>query len=252
MERKIQSFNFENNTIRTLEINNETWWIAKDVCESLGYIWKGMDSIRHVPELWRGIQSVWTPSGNQDMLIISEAGLFFFLNRSDKPKALPFQIWIAGEVLPQIRRTGRYSLPSIQEMLPAVPGYGFLDEKLAFLEKAVSDLNSNFSALAFTRQSVQDLHQEYESKPHSKKHGTHRVKCSFQDLYRVEWLTGFWISTLGASITEKEVVTLAIDSLIEKLKLELKGDKPSFALRRTSIAVNPERIPYDEGGQNGQ
>lgn len=44
------------------------------------------------------------------MLTLSEQGLYFFLGRSDKPKALPYQMWIAGEVVPSIRKTGSYSI----------------------------------------------------------------------------------------------------------------------------------------------
>lgn len=46
------------------------------------------------------------------MLTLSEPGLYFFLGRSDKPKALPFQKWLAGDVLPSLRKSGRYELPS--------------------------------------------------------------------------------------------------------------------------------------------
>lgn len=60
------------------------------------------------------------------MVCLTEQGLYFFLGRSDKPKALPFQKWLAGEVLPAIRRTGRYVAPSAQaEVLPAFRGYAF-------------------------------------------------------------------------------------------------------------------------------
>ena len=44
------------------------------------------------------------------MVVLSEQGLYFFLGRSDKEKALPFQKWIAGDVLPSIRKTGTYSI----------------------------------------------------------------------------------------------------------------------------------------------
>jgi hypothetical protein len=47
----------------------------------------------------------------QNMLCLSEQGLYFFLGRSDKPAALPFQKWIAGEVIPSIRKTGSYTMP---------------------------------------------------------------------------------------------------------------------------------------------
>ncbi|MFB8829081.1 Bro-N domain-containing protein [Azotobacter sp. CWF10] len=48
------------------------------------------------------------PSGVQDMAVLSEQGMYFFLARSDKPTALPMQKWVAGEVLPSIRKTGSY------------------------------------------------------------------------------------------------------------------------------------------------
>lgn len=51
-----------------------------------------------IPEEWRGVTSVVTPFGEQTMLTISEQGLYFFLGRSDKPKALPYQMWVAGDV----------------------------------------------------------------------------------------------------------------------------------------------------------
>lgn len=87
-------------------------WVAKDVAEALGYVWNGTSRIEHVPAEWRGVTSVVTPSGAQDMAVLSEQGLYYFLARSDKPAALPFQKWVAGDVLPSIRRTGSYSLPA--------------------------------------------------------------------------------------------------------------------------------------------
>jgi hypothetical protein len=57
----------------------------------------------------RGVNPIHTPGGVQEMLCLSEQGLYFFLGRSDKEAALPFQKWYAGEVLPQIRKTGFYT-----------------------------------------------------------------------------------------------------------------------------------------------
>ena len=51
-----------------------------------------------IPEEWKGSNPIATPGGGQEMLIISEHGLYFFLGRSDKPKALPYQMWVAGDV----------------------------------------------------------------------------------------------------------------------------------------------------------
>jgi prophage antirepressor-like protein len=112
--------------VRAVLIDGEPWFVAKDVAEALDYTWNGSARIEHVPEEWRGVTSVVTPSSQQDMAVLSEQGLYFFLGRSDKPKALPFQKWLAGEVLPAIRKTGRY------ESAAGKPAYEML---------TVSDIN---------------------------------------------------------------------------------------------------------------
>ena len=54
--------------------------------------------MQDIPGEWKGRNWIMTPGGEQEMLIISEQGLYFFLGRSDKPKALPYQMWVAGDV----------------------------------------------------------------------------------------------------------------------------------------------------------
>jgi prophage antirepressor-like protein len=105
-------FAFGENLVRALkDENGEPLFVAKDVALALGYEWNGAARLAHVPEEWKVVTSVVTHSrGKQEMLTLTEQGLYFFLARSDKPKALPFQKWLAGDVLPAIRRTGGYSL----------------------------------------------------------------------------------------------------------------------------------------------
>ena len=119
METSImRAFEFQNHPVRIEMVDGEPWWVAKDVAEAMGYVWNGTDCIRHVPDQWRGIRSVLTPSGVQQMAVLSEQGIYFFLGRSNKPDALPFQMWIAGEVVPSIRKTGQYSVQkTTEEML---------------------------------------------------------------------------------------------------------------------------------------
>lgn len=102
--------------IRVVTIAGEPWFVAKDIAERLDYIWNGSTRIEHVPEEWRRVTSVVTLRGDaQEMAVLSEQGMYFFLARSDKPKALSFQKWIAGEVIPAIRKTGSYSVgPAFQ------------------------------------------------------------------------------------------------------------------------------------------
>ena len=125
MSNAIQPFAFEDHLVRTImDDGGEPWFVAKDVALALGYQWNGAARIAHVPEEWRGVTSVVTPFGEQEMLTLSEQGLNFFVLRSDKPAALPFQRWLAGEVLPSLRRTGSYALTEQDKAVgPQVPAW---------------------------------------------------------------------------------------------------------------------------------
>lgn len=112
----LQVFTFDSHAVRVVMKDDAPWFVAKDVAEALDYkVQGGMNKyIAHVPEEWRGVHPISTPSGTQDMAVLSEAGMFFFVNRSDKPKALPFQKLVAGEILPSIHKTGSYTAPGSQ------------------------------------------------------------------------------------------------------------------------------------------
>ena len=119
MPSSLTPFAFGEHLVRSItDENGDPWFVAKDVALALGYQWNGQACIAHVPSEWRGVRSVLTPSGEQEMLTLTEQGLYFFLGRSDKPKALPFQKWLAGEVLPALRKSGTYSLPGGRKALP--------------------------------------------------------------------------------------------------------------------------------------
>ena len=126
MSNAIQPFAFEDHLVRTImDDGGEPWFVAKDVALALGYQWNGAACIAHVPEEWRGVRTVLTlRRGEQEMLTLSEQGLNFFVLRSDKPAALPFQRWLAGEVLPSLRRTGSYALTEQDKAVgPQVPAW---------------------------------------------------------------------------------------------------------------------------------
>lgn len=111
---------FEESLVRVIpDQNGEHLFVAKDVALALGYEWNGVSRIAHVPEEWRRVTSVVTlRRGEQEVLTLTEQGLYFFLGRSDKPKALPFQKWLAGEVLPALRKTGSYGQTAQPVMTP--------------------------------------------------------------------------------------------------------------------------------------
>jgi prophage antirepressor-like protein len=110
------NFTYEGRKIRTVIEDGEPWWVGKDTMEALGYERFDSHLFDKVPGEWKGTKPIRTPGGMQNMLCLSEQGLYFFLGRSDKEAALPFQKWIAGEVVPSIRKTGSYALPGIDPL----------------------------------------------------------------------------------------------------------------------------------------
>lgn len=104
-------FEFEGKGVRTVLRDGEPWFVTKDVCEILG-IQNHRDALTRIPEKHKGVASTDTLGGIQNLSIISEAGLYRLVLRSDKPQAEPFIDWVTAEVLPQIRKTGRYEAPA--------------------------------------------------------------------------------------------------------------------------------------------
>ena len=126
MNNELQVFQNENFSVRTIEDNGEIFFVAKDVAQALGYSEASIKNamaalIQSVPEFWKGKKRINTLGGEQEMLCLTEQGLYFFLGRSDKPKALPYQMWIAGEVVPSIRKHGGYLTPAKAEEIISNP-----------------------------------------------------------------------------------------------------------------------------------
>ena len=103
-------FQFHTHSLRVFATDDGLSFVAvaKDVAEVLGYA-TAKDFLRQVPDSHKGRQKVPTPSGEQEMLVVDEAGLYRGVLRSNKPEAEPFMEWITAEVLPSIRRTGGYA-----------------------------------------------------------------------------------------------------------------------------------------------
>lgn len=103
----IQIFKYENNDVRTVEMNGEPWFVLKDVCKVLG-IAKYRDVADRLDADERAPVRVDTLGGAQEMTCINESGLYSVILRSDKPEAKPFRKWVTSEVLPSIRKSGGY------------------------------------------------------------------------------------------------------------------------------------------------
>ena len=116
MNNEIQPFEFEGNKVRALADGDEVMFVASDIAKILGYR-DAANLARNLDDDERGIHEVSTPSGMQNMTVLTESGLYrSILNREiayvKEPEAQAvvkrFQRWVTHEVLPQIRKTGGY------------------------------------------------------------------------------------------------------------------------------------------------
>ncbi|MBL8445658.1 MAG: Bro-N domain-containing protein [Zoogloeaceae bacterium] len=100
-------FNFISQTLRVILRNGEPWFVAADVCAALT-IGNNRDATARLDDDERGVGIIDTPSGQQEMTIINESGLYSLILTSRKPEAKKFKKWVTSEVLPAIRKTGSY------------------------------------------------------------------------------------------------------------------------------------------------
>lgn len=100
-------FTFEGAAIRILERDDGTWWVLADVCGALGIV-NNRNVSHRLDDDEKGVHTVDTPGGPQQMVIVNEPGLYAIIPQSRSPIARRFDRWVRHDVLPSIRRTGRY------------------------------------------------------------------------------------------------------------------------------------------------
>jgi len=115
---KLSVFDFEGQEVKVFGSTEHPEWVAADVGAVLGLkphtVRRRLSSM---PTEWKGDHCMITPGGPQQVLTVTEPGLYELIFRSDKPAAQRFRVWIFEEVLPSIRRTGSYSHSAPQQVL---------------------------------------------------------------------------------------------------------------------------------------
>ena len=114
-QSQLSTFKFESKSIRTLAINNEPWFVAKDVCDTLK-ISNVSDALLKLDDDEKatiGLTDSQAGNGAQSISIISESGMYTLILRcrdAVKKGSIPhrFRKWVTSEVLPTIRKTGKY------------------------------------------------------------------------------------------------------------------------------------------------
>ena len=116
---ELQLFNFENHEVRSLLLNNEPWFVGKDVADVLGYKNTSKALSDHVDSEDKGVTKCYTLGGTQNMAIINESGLYSLILSSKLPSAKKFKRWVTSEVLPALRKTGQYQVKELsgQELM---------------------------------------------------------------------------------------------------------------------------------------
>lgn len=105
---EVQLFNFENHEVRSLLLNNEPWFVGKDVAKILGYVDTNKAIAMHVDEDDKLNDKTALSLGQRGGWFINESGLYSLILSSKMPQAKEFKHWVTSEVLPSIRKHGAY------------------------------------------------------------------------------------------------------------------------------------------------
>lgn len=154
MKDKIQSFEFEGKEVKTLKINDEPWFVGKDLATILGYS-NTRDALnKHVDSEDKNTVAIrdGITRGNPNQTIVNESGMFSLILSSNLPNAKKFKRWVTSEVLPTIRKTGSYQLPQTPEgqIRLLLESSVHTDERLTNVEEDI-DLLKNKSEIDSTQ-----------------------------------------------------------------------------------------------------
>lgn len=152
-------FHFNALPVTVITKDGEPWFVASEVCAALE-IRNPRDAVSRLDNDEKGVGKTDTLGGEQEVSIISEPGLYRLIGRSNKPAAKAFSRWVCHDVLPSIRKTGRYDLTPytasagdtlsaeeadllrtmLRDAVAALPG----DKRAAFMISGWSKLKAHF------------------------------------------------------------------------------------------------------------
>lgn len=125
MENNLQIFNnAQFGEVRTMILNDEPYFVGKDIATILGYTDTSQAIRYHVDDEDKGGVMITTPGGIQEMTAINESGLYALVFGSKLPIAKQFKRWVTSEVLPSIRKHGMYATDTVIEQVLQNPDFG--------------------------------------------------------------------------------------------------------------------------------
>ena len=212
--------------VRTVEIDGTPWLVGKDVAVALGYA-KPTDAIRkHVDPEDKGISKTETPSGEQEMLIINESGLYSLILSSKMPKAKAFKHWVTGEVLPALRKNGVYeTVKALQHIEQLEATNGRLNIAIQNVSKAKVELAD-----------IINLRNEFIKHRDNYKARFLQAKTDYgrmcDNLRQAEELVVRTQATLDSRIDQLQVVAFGLPGFDEIMADALAGRSPAVQSER--------------------
>ena len=143
---ELQIFNFENNQVRTVLINDEPYFVGKDVASVLGYERATKAIQDHVDDEDKDVVPIQDSIGRmQNTPIINESGVYALVFGSKLPGAKKFKRWVTKEVLPTIRKTGGYKVPDnpMDALKLMFEAQTQTNQQVGALDKRITDLEDN-------------------------------------------------------------------------------------------------------------
>lgn len=201
-------FEYSGHQVRTINRDGEPGFVALDVCTVLD-IKDVRQAVERLDQADRYQAPIRSGSQNRQMWIVNESGLYDLIIRSDKPQARPFRRWVTSEVLPAIRKTGRYGAPVLPDMTTPEGQLAVLDRWRAAVATTVQQARE----LEHTKAQVVELEPRAKS-----------------------WDT---LADTGADYSVREAAyILNRDPAIDT------GQKRLFALLREWRLIGPDDRPY--------
>lgn len=129
--------NKEFGSIRTVQLNNETYFVGKDVAEALGYANPKNAVPTHVSDEDKLNTQIEYAGQRREVTVINESGLYALIFGSKLESAKRFKHWVTSEVLPELRKTGQYQMPNLSKEMQAIV---LLDTRTVAMEKRMDKL----------------------------------------------------------------------------------------------------------------
>lgn len=235
---ELSIFDFEGQEIRVSGSAERPEWVAADVGAVLGLEHTTLSRrVAKLPETWKGVYSIHTLGGQQQMLTVTEPGLYELIFRSDKPAAQRFRVWMFEEVLPSIRRTGSYSHSTPEQVFDPQ-----ISQLIELAQTQVEVINEQQKMLAAALASLSKSKSKGKKQPKWTSHSTSHL-MEFVGEVRLEIQPGsqIYVADLWQQLQDWYIKTGVLKVEIVKGKEKLtwreltdKSDSPVKAINQLS------------------